>query len=99
MRETSCAVCAAAFVLCCASLVWIGVRLSSWLARERMLRSIPMPNSHWLFGHLDTLKRPDHHLVMRRWADELGGMFRMRLGPIQVLQRKSDCTPKSRYCE
>ena len=59
--------------------------LLPWASRARRLASIPMPEGHWLTGHLSTLKRPDHHLVMRKWADQLGGIYRMRLGPIQAV--------------
>ena len=77
--------CSATALLGCIGLAWVAVQIRSWLLRSQKLLGIPMPKPHWLFGHLQVLKQPDHHLVMRQWAEELGGMFRMRLGPIQVL--------------
>ena len=88
MGGDSCAVlsmlCSATALLGCIGLAWVTVQIRSWVLRSRKLLGIPMAKPHWLFGHLQVLKQPDHHLVMRRWAEELGGMFRMRLGPIQV---------------
>ena len=78
------ACCTAAAVLCGIGFARCAVQLRTWLAREQRLRSIPMPRPHWLLGNLETLRRSDHHLVMRQWADELGGIFRLRLGHIQV---------------
>ena len=75
----------AALVLALAGAVALAVaRLVRWAAIDRALASIPMPPGHWLLGHLPTLNRPDHHLIMRAWAEQLGGLYRMRLGPIQV---------------
>ena len=77
----------AAIVLVLASIVVPALlQVARWAAMDRVLACLPMPPGHWLMGHLGTLNRPDHHLTMRAWADQLGGIYRMRLGPIQVGQ-------------
>lgn len=51
----------------------------------KMLGRIPAPKrDSWLFGHLNYLNKLEHHQIMTDWANQLGGIYRMRLAWIHV---------------
>jgi len=54
------------------------------LPRSWRLRHVPVYKTHnWLLGHLEILK-PDHHKFLRATAQEMGGIFRLRVLWLQV---------------
>ena len=59
-------------------------RAWSWLQTFLALSSLPTPPGTWLLGHLKYISLHNHHQVLTRWAAELGGLYRIRLGFIQV---------------
>lgn len=49
------------------------------------LLSLPTPKGTRLLGHLKFIGMYNHHQILTKWAAELGGLYRIRLGFIQVL--------------
>ena len=64
--------------------VWLAYRLFPWLRKTAYLSRLPVPKGNWLFGHLATMDRFDHHKVMTDWAAQLGGIYRMRMAWVHV---------------
>ena len=64
--------------------VWLAYRLFPWLRKTAYLSRLPAPKGNWLFGHLSTMDRFDHHKVMTDWAAQLGGIYRMRMAWVHV---------------
>ena len=59
-------------------------RLANRLRQAQTLAVLPAPQEHWLMGSLKAVTTHERHQILLRWAIELGGIYRIRLGPIQV---------------
>lgn len=51
----------------------------------RPLSSLPGPDGLPLFGNLFQLRETRQHLILERWADEFGPLYRLQLGPYKVM--------------
>ena len=56
-----------------------------WMRCARLLSKLPVPKGHPVLGQLQVLASPQHHIMLAKWAAELGGIYRMRLAHINVL--------------
>ena len=55
-----------------------------WFRTCLALSSLPTPAGNFLLGHLRHIGQYNHHQILTRWAADLGGIYRLRLGLIQV---------------
>lgn len=73
-------------VACCVVSVFLP-RLSEWVRQWLILQKLPGPKGG-LMGHLKYFNNPyvGQHKYVLRWAREHGGIFRVRLGNVNVRQ-------------
>ena len=81
--------------------VVLSARIIEWMRCTLLLRTLPVPKGHPVLGHLQVLASPQHHIILAKWAAELGGIYRMRLAHLNVTSHpvfgvnehdKSQCT-------
>lgn len=58
----------------------VGAMLAGAARRFVLLGRLPRPSKeHWLLGSLRQMLHPRNHLVMSKWAKDLGGIYTFRI--------------------
>jgi hypothetical protein len=64
----------------------VGAMLAGAARRFVLLGRLPRPSKeHWLIGSLRQMLHPRNHLVMSKWAKDLGGIYTFRILFTRVL--------------
>ena len=64
--------------------VMLSAKIVEWIRCTRLLRTLPGPEGYPVLGQLQVLASPQHHIILAKWAAELGGIYRMRLAHMNV---------------